>query len=215
MSDLTAIDILIEPDDTALAHARAENTAMRAEYADGFALDALHTPHVTLLQRYVRTADLDGVFAAVEGLVRSQSVGGLTFRAQGIRHMPVAAIPGHGIAAIVVTPAPEVLMLQSALIDALAPYCEPSGTAAAFVTTPEEPGINSDTLTYVERYVPDHSGEHFLAHLTVGIAPLDFLAEIEKQPFEPFEFRPAGLAVFQLGNNGTARTKIKSWSAAG
>jgi hypothetical protein len=214
MTDVTAIDILVEPDRAALDRASAENAVMRAEYADGFALDALHKPHVTLLQRYVRTADLDGVLAAVEALIGSHSLYDLTFRAHGIRHMPVAAVPGHGLAAIVVTPGPEVLALQSTLIDAVAPFVETGGTPAAFVTTAEEPEINADTLTYVERYVPDHSGANFLAHLTVGLAPLDFLVRVEKQHFDSFEFHLAGIAVYQLGNNGTARRELRTWRAA-
>ncbi len=42
MAELTAIDILIEPDGTALDRADAENARLRAQYAEGFALDAFH-----------------------------------------------------------------------------------------------------------------------------------------------------------------------------
>jgi hypothetical protein len=212
MSDLSAIDILIEPDETALDRARAENAVMRAHYPEGFALDELHKPHITLLQRYVRTADLDDVFAAVEALTHLQALHRLTFRAKCIRHMPVAAVPGHGLAAIIVTPGPEVFELQSALIGAVTPFAGTGGTAAAFVTTPDEPAINADTLTYVERYVPDHSGANFVAHLTIGLAAIDSLARIETQSFPAFDFCPAGIAVYQLGNNGTARRKLRSWA---
>jgi hypothetical protein len=30
-----------------------------------------------------------------------------------------------------------------------------------------------------------------------------------------FDVRPAGLVVYHLGNNGTARAQLKSWSLAG
>ena len=58
MAELTAIDILIDPDETMLSRAKAANERMRASYPDGFALDEHHQPHITTLQRYVRTADL-------------------------------------------------------------------------------------------------------------------------------------------------------------
>jgi hypothetical protein len=60
--------------------------------------------------------------------------------------------------------------------------------------------------------VPDHSGEKFLGHVTVGLAKLDDLAAIEAEPFEALTFSPAGISVYQLGNNGTAAKHLKSWT---
>ena len=62
MSELTAIDILMLPDATMLERAEALNEEMRQSVPEGFALDARHTPHITLLQRYVRSDDLDQAF---------------------------------------------------------------------------------------------------------------------------------------------------------
>jgi hypothetical protein len=53
-----AIDILLEPDATMVQHARADNARLLNAYPDGFALDATHHPHITMLQQFVRTADL-------------------------------------------------------------------------------------------------------------------------------------------------------------
>ena len=211
MSELTAIDILLNPDETALAHAKAANAKLRENFPDGFELDAQHVPHITTLQRYVRTADLDEVFAAVEQVIRSRDASKLELRAVAYGHLPIAAVPGVGVAAMVIAPTPELLELQAALIDAVAPYTESGGAAAAYVTTPQEPDINQDTLHYIERYVPDHSGSNYIGHVTVGIAKLDFLTALEAEPFDEFAFHPAGCAVFKLGNNGTARHELKAW----
>jgi haloacid dehalogenase-like hydrolase len=73
---VTAIDILLEPDATMLQHAAANNARLLAVFPKGlgFALDAAHRPHITLIQRFVRTADLDKVYAAAgKGPRRSQS----------------------------------------------------------------------------------------------------------------------------------------------
>ena len=61
---VTAIDIALEPDATMVHHAEAVNARLRSVFPKGFSLDATHRPHITMLQRYVRTADLDQVYAA-------------------------------------------------------------------------------------------------------------------------------------------------------
>lgn len=214
MIELTAIDILIEPDQAALQHATTQNSRLRSEYPEGFALDSSHQPHITLLQRYVRTTELETVFGVIGNVTQSRDISTLSFRAKALRHMPVGALPGIGIAAIVVSPSPAVLQLQSALIDALKSFTASGGTAEAFETTPQDREINVDTLAYVENFVSDHSGSNYISHLTIGLAPLAVLGKIEAQPFDEFTFFPSGFAVFKLGNNGTARRKLKGWSAS-
>jgi hypothetical protein len=214
MSDLTAIDVLMLPDEVMHSRAEALNEEMRQSVPDGFALDANHTPHITLLQRYVRTADLDSVFEAVSGAINAADPSSLELRGVKVAHMEVAAQPGLGLAGLVVKPSQGVLDLQASLIAAVEPFTESGGTADAYVTTAEEPEINQDTIDYIERYVPDHSGENYLAHVTVGLAKLDFLADLESKPFDDFAFHLAGFAVFQLGNNGTAQRELKNFPVA-
>ena len=54
-SPVTAIDILLEPDATMLRHAEANNARLLKVFPKGFALDATHRPHITMVQRYVGT----------------------------------------------------------------------------------------------------------------------------------------------------------------
>ena len=211
MSDLTAIDILMLPDETMHSRAEALNEQMRGSVPEGFALDANHTPHITLLQRYVRSADLDRVFEAAGGAIDAADPSSLELQGVKVAHMETAAQPGLGLAGLVVKPSQGVLDLQASLIAAVEPFVESGGTADAYVTTAAEPEINQDTINYIERYVPDHSGSNYLAHVTVGLAKLDFLTDLESKPFEPFAFHLAGFAVFHLGNNGTAQRELKKW----
>jgi hypothetical protein len=60
---VTAIDILLEPDATMLQHAADNNARLLKDYPQGFSLDAAHTPHITMLQCYAYTADLDKMLA--------------------------------------------------------------------------------------------------------------------------------------------------------
>jgi hypothetical protein len=131
MNELTAIDILINPDEVAIKRAREMNARILESVPSppGFALDEHHQPHITVLQRYVNTADLDRVYDAVGALFASIELSKLTFTAAAIGHMTVAAYPGVGLTAMVVKPGPEVLDFQSKLIEALMPNTGSGGTA--------------------------------------------------------------------------------------
>ncbi len=65
-SEITAIDILLQPDAMMLRYAADNNARLLKVYPRGFALDEAHTPHITMLQCFVRTADLEKVYAATD-----------------------------------------------------------------------------------------------------------------------------------------------------
>src|SRR5213596_4252495 len=152
---VTAIDILLEPDATMLQHATATNDRLRKVFPKGFALDASHRPHVTLVQRFVRTEDLDKVYAAVGKVFASANVTGLKLEAFKYYYMPDKDL---GLSGIVVKPTPELLKLEQAVIDAVTPFTVKTGTSAAFVTTPEDPVISPLLIEYVSTFVPKASG---------------------------------------------------------
>jgi hypothetical protein len=211
MSDLTAIDILVNPDDAAIERAKQINDRMRQSVPSGYALDATHQPHITTLQRFVRTADLDHVYDAVTTTIAATDVPSLSYQAVAIGHADWG-VPGQGLAAIVLQPNTDVLAFQAALLEALTPYTETGGTAEAFVRDPDEQ-ISQSTRDWVDGYVPNQIGEgHYIAHITVGFATLDDLNEIEAEPFDGFPVRPTSIAVYHLGNSGTARTELKNWA---
>jgi hypothetical protein len=60
--------------------------------------------------------------------------------------------------------------------------------------------------------VQKSAGEHFSPHVTTGIAPRDYLDKMLAEPFESFTFSPAGAAVYQLGQFGTAAKKLHEWA---
>lgn len=209
MSGLTAIDILVNPDDTTIEHARGWNARMRASVSDGFALDATHQPHITTLQRYVRTADLDHVYTAVEQTLASTDTGSLSYRAVAVKHGDWG-VPGQGLAVLIVQPSPEVLDFQAALLTAVKPFVESGGTAAAFVRDPGEE-ISQSTLDWVESYVPAQIGAgNYIAHITIGFATLEDLKTIEAESFDAFTIHPASISVYHLGNSGAARSLLNT-----
>ncbi len=208
-SPITAIDIALEPDATMVHHAQAVNARLRSVFPKGFSLDATHHPHISMLQRYVRTADLDKIYAAAGKVFESYNIASFKLKAYKYYYLTSPSLPGLGLSGIVVETTPELVKLQKDLIDAVAPYTVRTGTAAAFVTTPAAPDINEATIHYIEVYVPEHSGEHLELHVTTGLAPVDYLKKMVAAPFEDFTFSPSGASVFHLGNYGTAAAKLK------
>ncbi|MEX2168966.1 MAG: haloacid dehalogenase-like hydrolase [Pirellulales bacterium] len=206
---LTAIDVLLLPDETMVAHAKRDNARLRANYPEGFALDAEHHPHITLLQRYVRTKDLASVYAAVERVLNRERPAGWELTATGYYYLD---FNNMGLAGIVIRPTPELRRLQQEIVDAVAPFTEPNGTAAAYVTTPQSPGVNEPTLEYVNHFVPQRNGKNFNPHVTIGVGQLDFVQKMKAVPFDDFKFKVAGAAVFHLGNFGTAAKELWQWT---
>jgi hypothetical protein len=206
---VSAIDIALEPDASMVHHAEATNARLRSVFPKGFSLDATHHPHISMLQRYVRTADLDKVYAAASKVLASHNVTTLKLKAYKYYYLTDKSLHGLGLSGIVVETTPELVKLQQDLIAAVGPYTVADGTAAAFVTTLADPEINEPTIHYVAVYVPEHSGEHLELHVTTGLAPTDYLDKMLAEPFQEFTFSPIGAAVFHLGNYGTAQAKLK------
>jgi 2'-5' RNA ligase len=210
MIELTAIDVLVDPDEEAIERAREVNAKLLESLPQGWKLDETHQPHITTLQRYVRTADLDNVYDAVEKTVGNTDTAALSYRALGITHADWG-FPGYGPTVLQVQVSPKVLDFQATLVAALEPFVESGGTAEAFVTDPGEV-ISPTIIDWVEKFVPNQIGDgKYFPHLTVGVDTFEHLKIIEAEPFDAFEVHPASVALYHLGNNGTARKLLKSW----
>ena len=207
-SPVTAIDILLEPDATMLQHSADNNARLLAVFPKGFSLDATHRPHITLIQRFVRTADLDKVYTAAGQVLARANVTAIKLEAFKYYYIPSGTI---GLAGIVAKPTPELLKLQDDIISAVAPFTVETGDSSAFVTTPDDPIIDPALIGYVAAFVPKGSGEHFNPHVTTGVAPREYLDQMLAEPFKHFTSSPASAAVYQLGQFGTAAKKLKEW----
>jgi hypothetical protein len=204
---ITAIDVVLEPDEIMTVRARGVNTRLLAVYPDGFALDADHQPHITVLQRFVRTAELSDLYAAVNAVFASEQPTDWTLTASKAYYIPS---PPIGLAGIVVEPTDDLLRLQQKLIDEVAPRTVPTGTVDAFASTQQGRDIQEFLVQYVATYVPAASGVNFNPHVTTGAGPQDYLDAMMAETFESFTFAPTGASVYQLGTFGTAQRKLAS-----
>src|SRR5580698_10956660 len=207
-NSVTAIDILLEPDATMIAHAKAANERLLKSFPKGFALGKTHQPHISCLQRYVKTADLDKVYEAVGKVLAREKPAAWKLTAYKYYYIPWKDI---GLAGIVIEPTDDLIRYQQKLMDAVAPFTVKTGTAAAFVTTKEDPDINQPTIDYVANFVPHETGEKFNPHVTIGIAPQDYLKQMLDEKFDAFTLSLTVAGVYHLGNLGTAREELKSF----
>jgi len=202
---IVAIDVVLEPDEIMTARARDVNARLLTVYPDGFALDADHQPHISVLQRFVGAAYLNDLYAAANNVFASEDPTAWTLTASNAYYIPS---PPIGLAGIVIEPTDDLLRLQQKLIDTMSPYTVPTGTVDAFASTQQGRDIQEFLVQYVPTFVPAASGENFNPHVTTGAGPQTYLDEMMAEPFEAFIFSPVGASVYQLGTFGTAQRKL-------
>ena len=202
---IVAIDVVLEPDEIMTARARDVNARLLTVYPDGFALDADHQPHISVLQRFVGAAYLNDLYAAANNVFASEDPTAWTLTASNAYYIPS---PPIGLAGIVIEPTDDLLRLQQKLIDTMSPYTVPTGTVDAFASTQQGRDIQEFLVQYVATFVPAASGENLNPHVTTGAGPQTYLDEMMAEPFEAFIFSPVGASVYQLGTFGTAQRKL-------
>jgi hypothetical protein len=206
--EIIAIGVLLEPDARMLAQAESNNARLREAFPDGFALDAEHRPHITLLQCFVAANDLEALCHAAGNVIRNANVTSMALRAVRYGYTPG---PGMGIAGIWADATPELLKLQADVVAAAAPFMVATATIDAFTSGHGNPAFDAALIDYVSRFVAKCVGANFDPHVSTGVAPIDYLDRMLAEPFAPFAFAPASAAVYQLGPFGTAVRLLKRW----
>ncbi|MCP3709802.1 2'-5' RNA ligase family protein [Paraburkholderia sp. CNPSo 3274] len=204
---VTAIDIALEPDATMMQHAMDANVVLLNDFPKGFALDATHHPHISILQRFVRTDDLDKVYAAANAVLAKEKPATWTLKAYKYYYIPD---PPVGLAGIVVEPTEDLHRLQNELISAVKPFTVKTGAPAAFFSEEDGHDIQKSLILYVASFVPEATGKHFNPHVTIGVGTQTYLNKMLTQPYPPFSFFVVGASVYQLGSFGTARKELKA-----
>jgi hypothetical protein len=206
-----AIDVLLQPGPAMVAKAEAANAKLRSNYPEGYTLGKEQVAHISLVHRYVREKDLPAIEAAVAKVAA---------KAHPLHWQLAATDIGYSIwvglatTVIGVERTPELSRFDADIIKAVEPFAVAEGTAAAFSTSRELPKIDDKIVNYVAKFVPTNSDENYRPHVTIGVAHEDFVKKLKAEPFEKFSFKPAGVAIYQLGNFGTAQKKLWEWREA-
>ncbi|MBX7110113.1 MAG: 2'-5' RNA ligase family protein [Chitinophagales bacterium] len=208
-SDIVAIDVLLNPDQTMLDSAKAYNLLMQRNYSGpgSYSLDELHTPHITVLQCFVKKSDLEKVYDAVSKVVKNENPMKEKLSSKGFYYFPTNDL---GLAGITIDTTPALMRFQARIIEKLRPFIV-TGTNAAFIQNADGTPIAKGSDTYVNGFIPDHSGAKYNPHVTIGLAHQDFLKGLLAKPYNKFTFKCASVSIYHLGDFGTARTKL--WSS--
>jgi hypothetical protein len=204
--DLIAIDVLLDPDQTMIDSAKFYNNLMLQDYSGtgSFTLDANHNPHITVLQCFVKRADLEKVNAAVTSVVENEKPLNEELTTSGFYYVP---LNGLGLAGITAKTTPKLLSFQSKIIAALKPFIE-VGTNAGFVQNADGKEIAAGLKEYVNAFVSENSGARYNPHVTIGLAREDFLKALLAKPYNAFRFKNVSVSIYQLGDFGTAQKKL-------
>ena len=151
---------------------------------------------LTTVQRFVRTADLDKVYAAAGAVLAHANVTDMKLEAFKYYYAPAGAV---GVAGICAKPTPEIIKLQADIIAAVAPFTVETGPIGAFTAPHNDPAMDAALIQYVSTFVPKQTGDDFNPHVSTGVAPREYLDMMVAEPFDRFTFSPAGAAIFQLG----------------
>lgn len=200
-----AIDVLLVPDATMVSKAEAANALLRENYPKGYTLGPEQVAHITLVHRYVRERDLKAIESAVSKVVAAAKPLNWQLTAPGYAY---AMWTGLAITSIGVERTPKLDQLQEDIVKAVEPFTVADGSAAAFHTSRELPKIEPEIVSYVAKFVPNSSGKKYNPHVTIGVAHEDFVKDLKAKAFDKFTFKPAGVAIYQLGSFGTAQKKI-------
>jgi 2'-5' RNA ligase len=204
---VTAIDIALEPDATMIQHAMAANARLRKSFPKGFALDKTRHPHITLLQQFVRTDDLNKVFAAANAVLAKEKP--MAWKLKAIKYYYIQS-PPLGLAGIVVEPTKDLHRLQDELTTAVEPYIVKTGAPAAFFSDEGGWDIQNELIDYVANFITIAAGKGFNPHVTIGVATETYWKKTLAEPFASFTFSPAGASVYQVGSFGTARKELRA-----
>jgi len=205
---MIAINILLLPEPAAAERARAVNARLHAA-APGFALDATHVPHVSLLHLVVRASDVQSLSAALRNSITAADLSKIPLRAAGYDSGPWN---GGTMVSIRIERSPELAALQGTALRAAAPFAQSEGIDAGMFDTsgasPRDSAVNDETIEYVRTFREKRTGERFSPHITVGLASSETAQRLRAESFEPRSYRIESLAIFQLGNDGTARREL-------
>ena len=156
--ELIAIDVALLLPEAVHARARLINEVLWKQRTDGFRFDQSHLPHITLVQQFVRRANLPALLQRIDSIVGATAA--LTLR--------VLAVGSHqSTAFFLLQRTPDLQRLHATLMDAVKPWEESEGAVESFYSE-GEPARDAD-VEWVKRYRTHASYDNFVPHITLGI----------------------------------------------
>jgi hypothetical protein len=193
--DLIALDVAVLPPPDVAARAVALSGALPAGESPPLRLDGDHLPHITLMQLFARTNELEMVLSKVDEIVRPLAPLrlGVTGGGQGTNSVWMT-----------IEKTPELERLHERLMEALRGLERPDGGTGAFFG---DDARLKDVL-WVAGYRLKSSFHHYEPHITLGHGS-------EPPDVEPSTFQADTVAVCHLGRYCTCRRLLRQWTLTG
>ena len=128
------------------------------------------TLNVSILQQFVRTDDLDKIFAAADAIMVKEKPTAWTLKAFKYYYIPD---PPYCLAGIVAKPTEDLHRLQDELIAAVKPYIVRTGTPAAFFSEVDGRDFQKSLIEYVAHFVEIAAGKRFNPHVVIAPTPAE------------------------------------------
>ena len=165
-------------------------------------------PHITMLQCFVRTADLDKVYAAEEKVLAAANVKAMKLEAFKYYYAPGGATGRRRHLREADAGNPQAASGHHCRREAVHAGNRPHRRVHR---RHDDPAIDAAIIQYVSTFVPKMTRRELQSARQHRRRPPEYLDQMLAEPFEPFTFSPAGAAVYQLGPFGTAAKKLKEW----
>ena len=145
------------------------------------------------------------VSAAVERVLKTLSPSDIELR---VGEYMTSSLGHVSIAMFLVDSTPALLSFEQKIVEAVQPFAVRGGTAEAFALAAGESAIEAQTISWVENFVPSSSGKNYIPHITLGVGDHEAVEALKRESLKAFTFKPQAVAIYQLGNFGTAQRKL-------
>ena len=206
-----AVDVVLLPSEAMMDQAIALNRRLPGRSDQGIILNKKDClPHISLSVGCIEEEDVPLIQTILEKI--AQQFSELDITTTGVR--AVTSPAGRTVSSIEIEKTAELQQLHEAVMSRLSPHfsytASPEMFFAALAHRGEEGAANeavdaiADTaidkaaISWVENFPAQSSFARFSPHITAGFGQTDYV-------LRPMRFRPASIALCQVGNYGTCR----------
>ena len=195
-SPLLALDIaILLPPETSTS-VELLNTQLSAP-PEGFRFSARRLPHISLVQQFSPTAELNVIEQTIAGIVSKHPPIDLTL---------ASITNSETTSSLTVTPSPVLDTLHRRLMDQLAIFDVGLGDERAFINTEATPtdAARLRDITWVSQFRTDAAYDAFAPHVTLGVGAI-------KTTIPKTTFTASVIALCILGRFCTCQKVLASW----
>ena len=189
---LVALDVALLPPPPVADLAVRLSAGLPRTQSEGLRLDPVHPPHITLIQQFVREAELEEAIGRIDRIARDTPA--IPLRVEG-------GSKGRSSVRMDIDPAPALVSLHTRVMEELQEFERTAGSAGDFFEGDARPG----DVIWVSGYRATSSFAAYTPHITLGHAP-------SPPHIAPIEFTASTLAACHLGRFCSCRHVFRSWT---